>query len=232
MTKFLIYQHYFKVPRDEREPMTLDDDDDYFKLSQRSIRRYSERFGHHYHLIDKKHAISPFYAIFDPFTEGWCHDYDAVCWIDSDVLATATAADLFASLELKEIAGYMMDTHGRFWNAGVRRDGKWFRKHGHMNTGVVVVPRTKYEAVTKGTEDIEHLHGVQGRLEKLLGSYDQAIFNKILQKLDSYEVLDSSFNYHLGRQDIDKRFDQSLIHYWRKFKSLLTDDFSNDRILK
>ena len=232
MRRFLIYQHYYKLPDDERPSIVLNDENEYFKLSHQSIRLYAKKFGHHYHHIDKKHDISPFYAIFDPFVEGWCEDFDAVCWIDSDVLATVSAENVFDSLELNEIAGFMMNTHGRFRNAGVRKEGQWFRKHGHMNSGVVVFPRKKYGPIREMLSDLVQLHACTGRIEGLLGNYDQAIVNKMLRKFDGYEAMDRTFNYHLGRNDVEMRFEQSLIHYWRKFKPMLLNDFESEIILK
>lgn len=227
--KTLIYQYYYTLPQNERTHHIMSDDNQYHEYSRKSIQKYAESIGADYKFLGSKHPVSPFYGIFLPFSEGWCHDYDYICWVDADMLATKTARNIFDFAEQDKISAHFMNTQARWRGKG---EFAWWADKGHINSGVVVWPRSVYEFVTDYTKDLRALHDSRGVLETSLGNFDQAIVNKIVRKLNSYKTLDDDMNYHLGRKPQDARFAQSLIHYWRKTKPMLITDFNDERILK
>lgn len=217
--KFLIYQYYYPDPTQDTA-MKISKDNTYYEMSRKSIKKYSEILGADYRYLTDKHPVSPFYGIFLPFTEGWCHDYDAICWMDSDILATNKADNVFNFYDKDSISAYHMDT-GTNWI-----------EDGHFNSGVVIWPKSAYGFVTEYVKNLKALHIRKGIFEKSLGDFDQAIVNKIIKDWGKYKKLPESMNYHLHRKELSKRFNNGLIHYWRHFKSNMNLDFKNGRILK
>lgn len=230
--KTLIYQYYYSLPQNKRTHHIMDDSNNYHELSRHSIRRYAMEHGHDYKFLDQEHPVSPFYGIFLPFTEGWCHDYDAICWMDADILATKNADDVFNEWREDRISAYFMETQNRWKGMADDSPWGWFKDKGHINSGVVIFPRSVYNFVTEYVSDLQHLHDTRTELETSIGNFDQAIVNKIVMKMDRYHEMFREWNYHLGRYPHDQRFDANLIHYWRKFKGMLKTDFEDERILK
>jgi hypothetical protein len=227
--KTLIYQYYYSLPWNERSHHIMNDENKYSDYSRQSIKAYADKFGHDYKFMDHKHPVSPFYSIFNPFTEGWAEEYDAICWMDADILATTTADDVFSQFHPGKISAYFMETQNRWKDGGIF---EWFKDKGHANSGVIIWPRACYRFVREFTKDLQDLHDNRTVLETSLGNFDQAQVNKILRELDAYKEMDKSWNYHLGRYPHENRWNAHLIHYWRKFKPMLLKDFENDRILK
>lgn len=230
--KTLIYQYYYSLPQDKRTHHIMDDSNNYHELSRHSIRRYAMEHGHDYKFLDHEHPVSPFYGIFMPFTEGWCHDYDAICWMDADILATKDAKDVFSKYNAGKISAYFMETQNRWKGKPDDSPWGWFKDKGHINSGVVIFPKSTYHYITNFVSDLQHLHDTRTELETSLGNFDQAIVNKIVRNLDSYQELKREWNYHLGRYPQEGRFDANLIHYWRQFKGQMKIDFEDERILK
>jgi hypothetical protein len=230
--KTLIYQYYYSLPQEKRTHHIMEDTNQYQNYSRKSIQKYAEVHGHDYKFLDQEHPVSPFYGIFMPFTEGWCHDYDAICWMDADILATRDSADVFTMYDPERISAYFMETQNRWKGMANDSPWGWFKDKGHINSGVVIFPRAVYEYVSEYVSDLKHLHNTRSELETSIGNFDQAIVNKIVRDLDSYNEMFKEWNYHLGRYPHDKRFEANLIHYWRKHKQMLIKDFENERILK
>ena len=226
--KTLIYQYYRKLPQQARTHHIIKDDDNYFEYSQKSIQAYAEKYGHDYKFMSDEHPISPFYSIFNPFTEGWAEKYDAICWVDADILATTDAKDIFSQYHPNKISVYFMKSQRR-WRGNSMF--KWFQDKGHINSGVVIWPRSLYKFVTQYL-DLQKEFNKRTILETSLGNFDQAIVNKIVRELDDYHEMDNMWNYHLGRYSHEARWDANLIHYWREHKNMLVDDFKDNRILK
>lgn len=224
--KYLIYQYYSKVDPDKH---IIETGYDYYDYSRKSISAYAAKYGIEYKFIDKKIPLAPFYGIFLPFTEGWCHDYDAVCFIDSDIMATQNSKNVFDAASNEEVSVYFMDTQDRLKRiCGL----EWWAYRGHANSGVTVFPRNVYNDICSFVSDLEKLHNTTTVVENSLGKFDQAIINKFLRHRNNYKILDSEFNYHLGRLPHDKRFSQSLIHYHRKHKNMIATDYDKEEILK
>lgn len=224
----LIYQYYHDYKGNEAH---IDIGQPYHELSSRSIRAYAEKCGAEYMFIDKKIDV-PFYGIFLPFKEGWCHDYDNICFIDSDILATANAVNIFYRAPANVMAiNFMTTDRGLKYRDMLPK----LREKGHANSGVVMFPRALYEEwIEYVATYLEHYHATKGEDIRIkdMGDYDQAFINLFMGRTGKYVPLPVSYNYHLGRNDHAKRFDQNLIHYHRKHKSLLMTDFDDDRILK
>lgn len=226
--KTLIYQYYKKIPKEKRTHHIIKDDDDYFEYSKRSIKAYANKYGHDYKFMDNEHPITPFYSIFNPFTEGWASDYDAICWIDADILATTKAEDVFTQYHPDKISVYFMKSQNRWRN---KKMFSWFQDKGHINSGVVIWPRNCYKFIQEYLDLEKEIHN-RTVLETSLGNFDQAVVNKIVREMDSYKEMSNRWNYHLGRYNHNERWEANLIHYWRKHKNMLINDFSDNRILK
>jgi hypothetical protein len=227
--KKLIYQYYWSIPEQQRTNHIMSDSNKYYTYSEKSIKKYAEKCGADYKFGNKEHPVHPFYGIFLPFTEGWCHDYDVICWIDADILATKHSKNVFDLAAEDRISANFMNTQARWKNSP---DMKWWSDKGHINSGVVVFPKSVYAEVSDFVSDLDYLHKNRTIVETSLGNFDQAQVNKIVKKMNKYKALDDEMNYHLGRKDMEGRWSQSLIHYWRQFKPNLISDFNDDRILK
>jgi hypothetical protein len=227
--KTLIYQYYYSLPVNERTDHIMPDSDRYYEYSEKSMRAYANKCESDYRFINKPHPVSPFYGIFLPFTEGWCHDYDSICWVDADILATTRAKNIFDVASQDCVSAYFMDTHNRW-----KRDTvfEWWADKGHINSGVVVFPRAVYDPLIEYVKDLKRLHDGRTKLETSLGNFDQAIVNKFVRSQNKYKSLGEEFNYHLTRKPHEKRFDKGLIHYHRKNKIMMPKDFADVRILK
>ena len=227
--KNLVYQYYYSIPKQDRTNHIIEDSNKYYEYSEKSIKKYAEKIGADYKFINKPHPVHAFYGIFLPFTEGWCHEYDNVCWIDADILATKSAKNVFEIASNEVISANFMNTQHRWKN---NKMFEWWADKGHINSGVVVFPRSVYNELIEYLKDLEHMHKNRSVLETSLGNFDQAIVNKFVRKQNKYFALGDDMNYHMTRKSHENRFQQSLIHYHRKNKHMMEPDFKNDRILK
>lgn len=228
--KYLIYQYYRKLPNNEKNKFIIDDVNDYFMLSEKSISAYANKFDNEYKFFNYPMGDHPpFYGIFLPFTEQWCHDYDAVCFIDSDILATIHSKNIFDNAADDRISSMWMRTHA-VWRRN--KNTEYWADKGHTNSGVVVFPRAVYEPMIEFCKTLRDREKVETRVFNMLGNFDQAQINLFVKQQNKFHKLSEEFNYHLGREPHGKRFDQSLIHYHRKHKSMMHKDFDDGRILK
>jgi len=212
----LIYQYYVNKPKSESH---ISVDFPYWELSKKSISKYAENCHADYRFLEDEHLTNPFYGIFLPFLQGWCHAYDKVCFIDSDVLAVSTAKNIF------EISSDDCVTVSQLAH---QRGHPYFKnKGGYVNTGITVIPRAIYNDFTKYATDM-----IDKKIPMKYGGHDQYIVNEYIASRDKFCSLDTEFNWHMTRYDQTKRFDQSLIHYHRKTKPIMKTDFEDDRILK
>lgn len=228
----LIYQYYRRVDSKNKPDQIMDDDNDYFKLSEKSISKYAETCNAEYRFLSHKlhNNLPPFYGIFSPFIDRWCYDYDNICFIDSDIMATVGAKNIFEIASNDCISIMFMDTACR-WKS-VRNVPEIFKENGHGNSGVVVFPKCLYDGLVEYSKNIEQLHLKMTPIEKKMGSFDQALINTYIAKQNEYFELGSYFNYHLTRLPRERRFEAGLIHYHRKLKDMMPTEFNDERILK
>jgi hypothetical protein len=229
--KYLIYQYYRHVPNTGK---TINVGYNYYDFSKSSIRAYAANIGVEYRFIDKEIPVSPFYGIFLPFTEGWCHEYDAVCFIDSDILATQFTPNIFeyASDELLSI--HLM-TYAKPSKTIVVDDDSldYFKEHGIFNSGVVVFPREVYQSFIDHTESLKEFHESITPVHESIGSLDQAFINfHIKDVLKDYYNLDKKFNYNLSRNQFNTRLSNYFVHYHRNFKKYIQSDYYNPSVIK
>lgn len=234
--KYLVYQYYREPNTDrlkkDRPGVYIKSDYEYYEYSKKSTSKYAEKVGAEYKFFNHPLPgnISPFFGIFLPFMEKWCHDYDAVCFLDSDIMATVNAKNIFDVASKEDISANMMNTAAR-WRK--QRQFEWFSSiGGHFNSGVVVFPKPVYNKLIDFTSTIGNRHEKRGQVENSIGSFDQAQLNMFIKKENKYLKLDDEFNYHLGRKKHEYRFDMSLIHYHRHNKPMMRQDFDDKRILK
>jgi hypothetical protein len=218
----LIYQYFEKsIGKD-----IVGVGNDYHLMSVSSISKYASRIATHYKFFQRGALFTPFYGIFLPFLNGLCDDYNNICFVDCDILATTKCEDVFAHSS-REVISYNLMNDGYLTVKPLEKTEIW-GEHGHGNSGVVIFPRSQYNNIKMFIGDLrEHWKN----RKDVYGNYDQLIINQFAQK-HGFHRLDQSFNYHLGRYDFDRRMDMNLIHYHRKHKGLMKSDFEKDIILK
>ena len=216
--KTLIYQYYRDRARATDGPC-LDLGYEYHVLSRKSVSKYAEKCGSDYKFLDHDFGHAPFYGIFLPFIEGWCEEYDAICFMDSDILATNNFDNVFDHIQDDRINYVQMKLKSR---------NQWLDAHGgHGNSGFVVFPRKIYSLVNEYfNRNIENPPGGH------MGGWDQLMINLFVIEQQKFNGLPERFNWHLGRWDQEPRFDQTLIHYHRKYKGWMKDEFNDERIMK
>lgn len=201
----------------------------YQDLSSSSFYKYAQKIGADYKFISREIPISPFYGIFLPFTENWCDDYDAVCFIDSDILATKKAQNIFNNASNDKISIHKMK------NAKPKKDISSLKvyNNGILNSGVVVFPRSVYRDFKSYISGLKDMHENISEHENAIGGFDQALMNKyLIEQGNPYFDLHLNYNYNLSRNSFSDRWDNFFIHYHRRFKNHIKKDFKNVRILK
>jgi len=153
---------------------------------------------------------SPYYGIWTPLLNDDCHKYDAICYIDCDVLATSHARDITKHISKDSISAHFV--MGKIW----------------ANSGVVSFPRSLYSKFTTYLSNLRALHKMP---RKYPGNRDQKILNYFMIP-DRYHDLAPEFNWLMFRYDINNRLDKSLIHYMIGFKKMMKSDFPDPKILK
>jgi hypothetical protein len=226
--KLLIYQYYRHVPDTGK---TVNAGYNYHEFSSSSISAYAKKIGVDYRFIDHEIPISPFYGIFLPFTEGWCHDYDAVCFIDSDILATVHSPNIF-DYSSKELISIHLMSNARPRGKNLS-DVDYFMKNGIFNSGVVIFPRATYDSLIEHTKNLNEYHRSLNETHNSIGSLDQAFINFYIRDVvKTYHNLDKKFNYNLSRNSLGTRFLNNFIHYHRLFKRNIKDDYYDGSIIK
>ena len=239
--KTLIYQYYrnhaLEPRKEEIKDSYLDVGYEYWEYSRKSIEKYAEVCDSEYKFLSNpiKDNLPPFFGIFNPFLEEWCHEYDSMCFIDSDVLATVHAKNVFEYASKENISAHFLKMQLK------PAAGKyWFDKGGILNSGVVVFPRAVY------TDLIEFCKTINERYKKdwsapnskrrqsynYLGGYDQSYLNFFIEEKDSYTELDKEFNYHLTMYNHKGLWEASLIHFHRLSKKWIDIHFKDKKTLK
>jgi len=209
MKNFLIYQYFCKS-----NGMYCDvDSTDYYQLSHQSIQKYCLQHNIDYELFDNGHKITPFYGIFVPFCLNHIYNYDAICFIDSDILATKNSINVFDYYHESKITANIMDL-------------------GHANTGVVIFPKSFFtEIQTNILDKLEDMHDKILPIMDKYGPFDQYLINKFYLP-DKINNLPKHMNWVIHRYGLKNRFEKSLIHYNMAYKSHIHKDFVSDLILK
>ena len=236
--KFLIYQYYrdasVENKKKARSNLYLDVGHPYQMMSKQSIEKYAKKYNIDYKFFDHElpDNLPPFYSIFLPFTEGWCDDYDAVCFIDSDILATKKAKNLFEYSAADMLSAMKMQSAAR-WRGN--KNATFFQQiGGHLNSGVVVFPRAIYADIIKFTSTLKERDANRTPMENNLGGFDQGMVNTFVSEQGCFHDLEYEFNFHMGRHEknLEDRFNISLIHYHREYKKWMDKDWENESILK
>jgi len=240
--KTLIYQYYRDHTLEERtqelKESYLDVGFEYWEYSRKSIEKYAELCGADYKFLSNpvKDNLSPFFGIFEPFYEGWCHDYDSICFIDSDMLATKDSKNIFEYASEENISAHFLEVNfkpivGEYW----------LEMGGMFNSGTVVFPRAVYNDIIEFYKTIAERHDKaftnpnshDRQMYNHLGGYDQSYLNFFIQEKNSYTKLDREFNFHLTNYGHMDMLDASLIHFHRQAKSRIENYYNDaDRILK
>lgn len=205
--KFAIYQYFAKS-----DTKLCDiNSSDYYNLSHKSVSKYSFNYNIDYQLITKGHKITPFYGIFTPFSESLFDNYDAICFIDSDILITIHAENLFNYYNKHKITCHIMPNLG------------------HANTGVVIFPKIFFSEIK--SKIIDNLSDLHTNTFHKYGPYDQFILNKFYLP-DKIHNLPEHMNYILHHRPFESRFEKNIIHYNSYWKDKMHEDFNNPLILK
>jgi hypothetical protein len=154
--------------------------------------------------------------------------YDAICFIDSDVLSNPkNIENIFNSYNKDKISLHHMNT-GPLVVDPIESTGVW-KNTGHGNSGVVIFPKKCYKHFIEYLGDLSS-HWKNNKNE--LGSYDQLIVNNYT-KDNEFTNLDFRFNYHLGRYDHNLKDEQVLIHYHLNNKKYIVNEYmrlNNDKL--
>ena len=197
-----------------------------WELSFQSIKKYAEKYKVDYLLLDSGAPHTGYYAPFIPFLDDFYKQYDNICFIDADILATINSNNIFedkyTNLQLlnihKSACGPM-----RVDPFGVIAD---WQNVDEINSGTVLMPKLIHNLLKSSIEN---------RLEADVGwahgGWDQEIFWEFAEKY-GYNDLHYKYNYMLTYYDHRYRFDQTFIHYHWNMKHILEVDFESELILK
>lgn len=233
----LIYQ-YYRDPNQEqnqrsRRGVFVQTGTNYHVLSKNSLSAYANNIGVEYQFLDQDLPgnIPPFYGIFLPFIENheWYKQFEYICFVDSDFLVTTHAKNVFDYANPNCISAWWMPTMAR-WRG--KAGYEWFAEHGHINSGVVIWPRSMFAELVEFASTIEQRDKQRNSMENSMGGFDQGIINSLIFKQKKYHCIPEEFNYHLGRKPPENRFENSFIHYHRQHKKMMHDDIKDERILK
>lgn len=170
--------------------------------------------------------------------------YDKICYLDTDILATTNLNDIFNN------EGYISGCHNEYSHFDILEYDEKHRKvfqsltdiAGYssrgINSGVVLFDVKIFKNFSEWLLDnktyLLNIEKNEPILWRELGKYDQTIINIfIAQHKKNITNLNDIFNWRLNRCDYNNRWIASLIHYiMPRNKSLLLDDFNNDKVLK
>jgi hypothetical protein len=236
--KNLIYQYYSSPDKDrvkKDRPGVYINAGNYHEYSKQSISAYAKKHGVLYKFMDHKlpDDIPLFYGIFLPFLEGWCWDYDNICFIDSDIMATVNSGNVFDYAGKQGLTLHKMDASKHRFDS--KRAFKFFNEiNGFFNSGVVIFPRSEYENFIHFASTLKQRDLNRTSVENSLGGFDQGLLNTWIANHKRYNELPKQYNYHMGRYQKPERWYDgvSLIHYHREDKALMEPEFQDERILK
>ena len=237
--KNLIYQYYRNADRErvnkDRPGVYVTSSDPYYEYSKKSIFAYAKKIDVGYKFLDYPIPgdLPLFYGIFLPFIEGWCHDWDNICFIDSDIMATVNAGNVFDYAGDHGITMHKMSVRGHRFEHSLRFE--FFNKiRGFFNSGVVIFPRSEYKNFIEFSSTLKERDLNRTPVINSLGGFDQGMLNVWIQETQRWHELPAEYNFHMGRYQKAKRWDDgvSLIHYHRNNKLMMKDEFEDERILK
>ena len=223
--KNLIYQ-YFEPTRRPMLPKEYEFDRDYWQFSQQSISKYAEKIGAEYLFEESGAPFDPHYSIFNLFIDDRCHEWDNICFIDCDVLATTLAKNIFENSSKTHVSVIQSNT-GPLHTEPFEKIAEW-RNCSELNTGVVVFPRSTYSGVQLSSWFIETYHKIDSWEH---GGFDQELMWDYAKQY-GFCNLEPQFNYMVTYYKPEHRWNQSLIHYHYNMKHKLPHDFQNPMILK
>lgn len=210
--KCLIYQYFHQIKQraEKKKPP-------YWQLSQNSINAYARKYRHDYLFLSHKVKPSFWYGSFELFLnktyQSILDNYDLICYIDTDVLATIDAPDIFQAVGRQHIsANYLKCYH-------------------QVNAGIVVFPQSEYQNLRDWlSKNLEIIHW---RNSWPMGPFDQQVLNLYLHQ-GQFARLPKQFNWmpHIYGEE-NRLTGRNLIHYLAQYKNTLMEkDYEHDRILK
>lgn len=199
---------------------------DYASKSANSISRYAELFNIEYIFRTSGAPYLPHFGIFIPFIEGWCYNYDNICFIDNDVLATTKSENIFNYCFSDKI-NIKQSNSGPIYTPPFEDIAQWKIKH-ELNTGVVVFPRAVYNDIITACDKLydcflkdDWSHG---------GKDQEIIYHYAVEH--GFHDLHYKFNYMISSYIDTHRADQTFIHYQYILKHRLNEDYDREFILK
>lgn len=222
--KNLIFQYYNEKNKVKE---TIETSPGYVNISRKSMEAYSQKYDLSYLFIDRElpNKMAGFYGIFMPFIEGWCFNFDNICFVDCDVIATSKAENVFCYASQDQISAHHMAVH---WTP---KEIAYFKNNGHINSGVVVFPRSSYSYLIECMPELQTFSNSMDDVIMRLGMYDQAFLNLFVVNRHGCHNLTKAFNYHLGLYKQTERFESNFIHYHRDNKFLMNTDQFDSRLL-
>lgn len=228
--RFLIYQYFDK-------PININKEN-YWDYSIQSIKKYAEKIHCEYRFISGGAPFHPHYGTLIPFLDGRYEDFDALIYIDCDVLATIESKNILEYINHADINISHMNT-GPLTVPAVNSGDPW-GDIGHANAGVIVFPKKSYKGFIDFLGNLEDhweidLNNNNFKKPNTYGGGDQQILNNYAKFLNNPLInLSYIFNFHMSRYDHDLRFTSSLIHYHGSDKNrmIMIKDFKEEKILK
>lgn len=213
----------------------------YHHKSAESIKAYAKMVGADYKMYSQGVPINKYYGTFSPFFLNEYDEYDAMFYVDSDILSTKNQLNVFEHCNENIGIHHMIscpyvkpDKKTSVQNFMIDMNAEQWKDIGHGNAGVVLFPRAQYEKFNTYLKDIHELHKIGwekiGKFRKF-GGNDQFVINHYNLKNDTNN-LPWQFNYHLSQYEADKRIEAQFIHYHGGNKPLLHKDFEQDFILR
>ena len=226
--KFMIYQ-YFRGKSN------------YHEKSKTSVNAYAKSIGVEYKFYNDPVPINNYYGTFSPFFNEDCFRYDAILYIDSDVLVTKNDINPFNYITDSIGIHHMIDcpyvyphkkTEVQSFMKAMGAE-KW-SDIGHGNAGVVLFPKKSYILFINNLKRLDYLHNeskkkIQSHLR--FGGNDQYVINAY-NLANGTNNIPWQFNYHLNQYDKSHRFEGKFIHYHGNYKYLLHTDFDSEDIIK
>ncbi len=227
--KNLIFQYYkvisedvCSLPRRYRRSLNVP----YWEMSSQSISAYARKVEADYIFDTSTELLDTHYSIFIPFITDLYKHYDNICFIDSDVLATACSSNIFLNID-SSLINLVQSNTGPMKVHKFGKIADW-QNRTELNSGVVVFPKSTFRALKNKVREIPAYYE---RNPWSNGGYDQEILFDFAIDY-GYNNLHYKFNYMLSYYNNQHKFDNSLIHYHYTTKHLLEKDFNRDEILK
>lgn len=183
-----------------------------------TMEDYALRVGADFKVMGKtgiSETLSPYYEknqIFDFFDE-----YEKVLYIDSDILVSPDAPDLFSlhdgdrvmAIEVENV--YKAATNEKNALNNTLGEVEWTAKY--FNSGVVLFTE-KYKSLLNTTDGLIDKWIDAKKNGQVSGLNDQSIFNyRVNQQSIPMQYVDHSFNYTKAWGSFNKRFSKYFIHY-------------------